>query len=210
MQCPFCHHTDSRVLESRSAESGRSVRRRRECLSCQRRFTTYERIEFVPLVVIKRDGKRESFDSSKLVRGMVRACEKTGIDLATIATLVDEIESEIQQRSRREVHSSELGELVLLRLRSLSEVAYVRFASVYRQFRGIRDFVDTLDQLQEDQLQEEQLQEEQLQQQAAPPESLPGDAPADPQAIHSPNPSPSSLPVEVATSSWVSPSSSAR
>jgi transcriptional repressor NrdR len=154
MQCPFCQHTDSRVLESRSSEFGRSIRRRRECLSCQRRFTTYERIEFVPLVVVKRDGKRESFDSSKLLRGMVRACEKTGIEPSLIETIVDEIESEIQQRSLREVCSSELGELVLLRLRSLSEVAYVRFASVYRQFRGIRDFVETLDRLQEERLQQ--------------------------------------------------------
>lgn len=197
MQCPFCHHTDSRVLESRSAESGRSIRRRRECLSCQRRFTTYERIEFVPLVVIKRDGKRESFDPSKLVRGMVRACEKTGIDLATIATLVDEIESEIQQRSRREVQSSELGELVLLRLRSLSEVAYVRFASVYRQFRGIRDFVDTLD----------QLQEEQLQQRAARPGGGLGDAPTHPHGVSPPPQTSNPMPREVAASSWVAPSS---
>jgi transcriptional repressor NrdR len=150
------------------------------------------------LVVIKRDGKRESFDPSKLVRGMVRACEKTGIDLATIAALVDEIESEIQQRSRREVHSSELGELVLLRLRSLSEVAYVRFASVYRQFRGIRDFVDTLD----------QLQEEQLQQQAAPPGHLPADAPPPPPHLEVPPSARSShpLPLEVAASAWITPS----
>jgi transcriptional repressor NrdR len=148
MRCPSCQHTNSRVLESRSAESGQSIRRRRECLSCQHRFTTYERIEFVPITVIKRDGKRESFDRSKLVRGMIRACEKTGMATGQLEILAEEIEAELQGRSIREVASSEIGELVLLYLRPLSEVAYVRFASVYRQFRGIRDFVDTLNHLQ--------------------------------------------------------------
>jgi transcriptional repressor NrdR len=148
MRCSSCQHTNSRVLESRSAESGQSIRRRRECLNCQHRFTTYERIEFVPITVIKRDGKRESFDRSKLVRGLIRACEKTGMATAQLETLAEEIEAELQGRSLREITSSEIGELVLLHLRPLSEVAYVRFASVYRQFRGIRDFVDTLNHLQ--------------------------------------------------------------
>ena len=148
MQCPFCQHTDSRVLESRSAEGGRSIRRRRECLACARRFTTYERIEFVPVTVIKRDEKRESFDRSKLLRGIVTACEKTGLDSVLLEALVDDIESELQQRSTREVTSTELGETVLNKLRLINEVAYVRFASVYRQFRGIRDFVGALDDLQ--------------------------------------------------------------
>jgi transcriptional repressor NrdR len=116
-------------------------------LDCKHRFTTYERIEFVPLTVIKRDGKRESFDRSKLLRGMVRACEKTGILQRRLEVLVDEIEAELQQQSGREVTSNEIGELVLRYLRDESEVAYVRFASVYRQFQGIRDFVETLDQL---------------------------------------------------------------
>lgn len=148
MHCPSCQHTNSRVLESRSAESGQSIRRRRECLKCQHRFTTYERIEFVPVAVIKRDGKRESFDRSKLVRGLIRACEKTGLSPAQLEMLAEEIEAELQSRSLREIPSSEIGELVLQYLQPLSEVAYVRFASVYRQFRGIRDFVDTLDRLQ--------------------------------------------------------------
>lgn len=148
MRCPFCQFTDNRVLESRSAESGQSVRRRRECLSCGRRFTTYERIEFVPVVVVKRNGARESFDRSKVLRGIMRACEKTGIPHLELENLVDEIEAELQQRSVREVPSQEIGELVLARLQDLNEVAYIRFASVYRQFRGIRDFVDTLNQLQ--------------------------------------------------------------
>jgi transcriptional repressor NrdR len=147
MQCPFCQHTDSRVLESRSAEVGRSVRRRRECLKCNRRFTTYERIEFVPITVIKRDGKRESFDRSKLLRGIIRACEKTGISTVRLEAFVDDIEAELQQRAVREVTSNEIGEAVLQNLQSLNEVAYVRFASVYRQFRGIRDFVDELNHL---------------------------------------------------------------
>ncbi|MGB6166967.1 MAG: transcriptional regulator NrdR, partial [Geitlerinemataceae cyanobacterium] len=147
MQCPFCQHTDSRVLESRSAQSGHSVRRRRQCLQCQRRFTTYERIEFVPITVIKRDEKRESFDRSKLLRGIVRACEKTGLSATQLEVLVDELEAELQQRSVREVTSQEIGDLVLQYLRPLSEVAYVRFASVYRQFQGILDFVETLNHL---------------------------------------------------------------
>lgn len=148
MRCSSCQHTNSRVLESRSAESGQSIRRRRECLNCQHRFTTYERIEFVPITVIKRDGKRESFDRSKLVRGLIRACEKTGLSSGQLETLAEEIEAQLQARSLREVVSSDIGELVLLNLGPLSEVAYVRFASVYRQFRGIRDFVDTLNHLQ--------------------------------------------------------------
>lgn len=148
MRCPFCQFPDNRVLESRSAESGHSVRRRRECLRCGRRFTTYERIEFVPVVVLKKSGERESFDRSKLLRGIVTACEKTGISHAELENVVDEIEAELQQRSAREVASSEIGELVLRHLQELNEVAYIRFASVHRQFKGIRDFVETLNHLQ--------------------------------------------------------------
>ncbi|MBD2183254.1 transcriptional repressor NrdR [Planktothrix sp. FACHB-1355] len=147
MRCPFCHFPDNRVLESRSAEAGQSIRRRRECLRCKRRFTTYEQIEFVPITVIKRDGRKESFDRSKLLRGIVRACQKTGLAQIQLEALVDEVESELQQREVREVTSSEIGEMILQRLQSLSEVAYVRFASVYRQFQSIKDFVDTLNQL---------------------------------------------------------------
>ena len=147
MRCPFCHFTDNRVLESRSAEAGQSIRRRRECLRCKRRFTTYEQIEFVPITVIKRDSRRESFDRSKLLRGIIRACEKTGIPQIQLESLVDELESTLQQREVREVTSSEIGELVLEKLQYISEVAYVRFASVYRQFQGIRDFIDTLNHL---------------------------------------------------------------
>ncbi len=147
MQCPFCQHPNNRVLESRSAESGRSIRRRRECLACKRRFTTYERIEYVPITVIKQSGDRESLDRSKILRGMVRACEKTGISSQMLEALVDDIEAELQQGARREIESHEIGELVLKRLQTVSEVAYVRFASVYRQFQGIQDFADALKQL---------------------------------------------------------------
>ncbi|MBP0019092.1 MAG: transcriptional regulator NrdR [Cyanobacteria bacterium SBLK] len=148
MQCPVCQHQKNRILESRSTEGGKSVRRRRECLECKHRFTTYERIEFVPIVAIKRDGSRESFDRSKLLRGLVRACEKTGIPNQRLETIVDEIEVQLQQRSLREVTTREIGELVLGYLRDENEVAYIRFASVYRQFQGIADFIETLNQLQ--------------------------------------------------------------
>ena len=148
MQCPYCQNTESRVLESRSTEGRQSIRRRRECLNCKHRFTTYERIEFVPITVIKRDGKRESFDRSKLLRGIIRACEKTGISYQRIESLVNEIEVQLQQNFEREFTSNEIGELVLKYLRQENEVAYIRFASVYRKFQGIKDFVETLHHLQ--------------------------------------------------------------
>jgi transcriptional repressor NrdR len=149
MQCPYCQFTDSRVLESRSTESGQSIRRRRECLKCKHRFTTYERLEFVPVTVIKRNEEREYFDRSKLLRGMVHACQKTGLDHDILERIVDEIESQLQSRTRREVTTTEIGDLVLEQLKPLNEVAYIRFASVYRQFQGINDFVNTLSQFQD-------------------------------------------------------------
>lgn len=147
MQCPYCQYTESRVLESRSAELGKSVRRRRECLNCQRRFTTFERIEFVPITVTKRDDSHQSFDRSKILHGMVRACEKTGVSQDQLLLIIDEIESQLQSRPDRLVSSVEIGEMVLTHLRQLNEVAYVRFASVYRQFQGVHDFAETLKQL---------------------------------------------------------------
>ena len=150
LQCPSCQHSDSRVLESRSAESGRSVRRRRECLQCEHRFTTYERVETMPIVVIKRNGNREVFNRSKLLHGLLRASEKTGLEPSRIELLVDDIELLLQQRQLRDIHSQELGDLVLQHLRQLNEVAYVRFASVYGQFRGVGDFMATLASLQQD------------------------------------------------------------
>ena len=145
MQCPSCQNTDSRVLESRAADGGRSVRRRRECLNCDFRFTTYERVETAPITVIKRNGNREIFSRSKLLHGLNRACEKTGLDASRLETLLDDLELQLQQRSGKELNSSEIGELVLKELKQISEVAYIRFASVYRQFRGIDDFVSTLE-----------------------------------------------------------------
>ncbi len=148
MLCPNCQHKESRVLESRSTEAKQSIRRRRECLNCKYRFTTYERIELVPVTIIKRDSSRESFDRSKLLRGILRACEKTQVSHQTIESIVDEIDATLQQSTSREFSSNEIGELVLKYLRNESEVAYIRFASVYRKFQGIKDFVETLNQLQ--------------------------------------------------------------
>ncbi len=145
MQCPSCQNTDSRVLESRSADAGKSVRRRRECLNCDFRFTTYERIETIPITVLKRNGNREIFDRSKLFNGITRACEKTSIQSKKVEMMVDELESQLQQRNNREVSSSEIGEIVLSHLKEINEVAYIRFASVYRNFHGINDFVETLE-----------------------------------------------------------------
>ncbi|MCH9772073.1 MAG: transcriptional regulator NrdR [Synechococcus sp.] len=145
MQCPSCQNTDSRVLESRAAEGGRSVRRRRECLNCEFRFTTYERVEMVPITVIKRNGHREIFNRSKLLHGLSRACEKTELTPSKLEAIVDELELSLQQSNSREITSSEIGELVLGHLKGLSEVAYVRFASVYRHFRSVSDFVSTLE-----------------------------------------------------------------
>jgi transcriptional repressor NrdR len=144
MRCPSCQHCESKVLESRAAESGQSIRRRRECLQCKHRFTSYERIEFVQITVIKRNREKESFDRCKVLRGIIRACEKTGIEQEKLEILVDDIESELQQKIIKQVSSSEIGDLVLQRLKPLSEVAYIRFASVYRQFQGINDFIQTL------------------------------------------------------------------
>ena len=148
MHCPNCQHTESRVLESRSTESGQSIRRRRECLKCKQRFTTYERIELVPITVIKKNGSRESFDRAKLLRGILRACEKTQVSYQKAEAIVDGIEAKLQQNLGKEFTSSEIGELTLQSLRTENEVAYIRFASVYRKFQGIKDFVETLNHLQ--------------------------------------------------------------
>ncbi len=147
MQCPSCQNTDSRVLESRSADSGRSVRRRRECLNCDFRFTTYERIETTPITVLKKSGAKELFNRSKIINGISRACEKTLINESKIEFSVDEIELQLHQGIRKEIEAIEIGEIVLTHLKDINEVAYIRFASVYRQFHGINDFVKTLESL---------------------------------------------------------------
>ena len=145
MQCPSCHNTDSRVLESRSADAGRSVRRRRECLNCDFRFTTYERVEASPINVVKRNGNREAFNRSKILHGITRACEKTSLTTQKVEFLVSNIEIQLQQKNLRDVPSSDIGEMVLEHLKELSEVAYIRFASVYREFHGVNDFIETLE-----------------------------------------------------------------
>ena len=147
MKCPFCGFTDSKVIDSRPAEDGTTIRRRRECLECQKRFTTYEIIERMPLVVIKRDGSRESFDKVKIINGVIRACEKRPVTMTQIENLANDIELELRGRLESEVKSEIIGEMVMARLKDLDEVAYVRFASVYRSFKDINTFMEELTKL---------------------------------------------------------------
>lgn len=147
MRCPYCSYTESKVIDSRPAEEGTTIRRRRECLSCGKRFTTYEIIERLPLLVVKRDGSRQSFDRMKLIGGMVKACEKRPVAVDEIERIADEIEQELQSSLEREVASDQIGEMVMERLKMLDQVAYVRFASVYRQFKDINTFLDELNKL---------------------------------------------------------------
>jgi len=144
MKCPYCGYSESKVIDSRPAEEGASIRRRRECLTCQRRFTTYEIMERLPLVVIKRDGSRQTFDKNKLVNSMLKACEKRSVELKELEVIAEDIEQELQNALEREIRTSEIGELVMSRLKKLDEVAYVRFASVYRQFKDINTFMEEL------------------------------------------------------------------
>ena len=147
MKCPFCGFLESKVIDSRPADESTSIRRRRECLACKKRFTTYETIESLPLVVIKRDGSRQTFDKAKLINGMVRACDKRKIPLPVLEQIADEIEQELQGALDREVTTEEVGEMVMNRLQDVDEVAYVRFASVYRQFKDIDTFMQELTKL---------------------------------------------------------------
>lgn len=147
MKCPYCSYTESKVIDSRPAEEGASIRRRRECLACQRRFTTYEIMERLPLVVVKRDGSRQTFDKNKLIRSMLKACEKRSVALEELEQIANEIEQELQNALEREIPTSEVGELVMKRLKDLDEVAYVRFASVYRQFKDLNTFMEELTRL---------------------------------------------------------------
>lgn len=142
MKCPICGHPESRVMESRPSEQGSSIRRRRECIGCGRRFTTYERAEEIAFHVIKKDGRREPFDRRKILVGLLKACEKRPISLETLEELVDEIEKQVKNRWEREVETGEIGELVMEALKNLDEVAYVRFASVYREFKDLQSFLD--------------------------------------------------------------------
>ena len=147
MKCPFCGYAESKVIDSRPAEEGATIRRRRECLACQKRFTTYEFMERLPLIVVKRDGSRQTFDRMKLLNGMIRACEKRPVPMSELESVADDIEQELQNALEREVSTTEIGEMVMARLKNIDEVAYVRFASVYRQFKDINTFMEELTKL---------------------------------------------------------------
>ena len=144
MKCPFCGYGESKVIDSRPAEEGTSIRRRRECLSCGKRFTTYETVESLPMVVVKKDGSRQSFDRQKVLGGMIRACEKRPVPLAELEKIAEEIEQDLQSGLEREISTVIIGEMVMSRLKDVDEVAYVRFASVYRSFKDINTFMDEL------------------------------------------------------------------
>ena len=147
MKCPFCSYEESKVIDSRPTDEGEKIRRRRECISCGKRFTTYEIIESVPIIVVKKDKSRQAFDRVKLFNGMLRACEKRPVSIEQIDKVVSEIEADLQNSLDREVTSVRIGELVMDKLKELDEVAYVRFASVYRQFKDINTFMDELHKL---------------------------------------------------------------
>ena len=147
MKCPYCYHPESKVIDSRPADDGQRIRRRRECINCAKRFTTYESVETQPLIIIKRDKSRQVFDRNKLLSGMLRACEKRPVSLQTLETAIDEIESQLQNSFEREVTSVQIGEMALEKLRDIDEIAYVRFASVYRDFKDIGSFMEELTQL---------------------------------------------------------------
>lgn len=144
MKCPTCNYKETKVIDSRLSGEGNSVRRRRECLKCQHRFTTYEFVEQVPLMVIKRDGRRQPFDRKRIIAGLLKACEKRPVSIDTIEELVNEVERYVQKNFDREVHTQDIGEIMMEKLARLDEVAYVRFASVYRQFRDVNQFMQEL------------------------------------------------------------------
>jgi transcriptional repressor NrdR len=147
MRCPYCGFLESKVIDSRESKKGISIRRRRECLSCKRRFTTYEKIEEIPYMVVKKDGTRQPFDTQKLLRGMMKACEKRPIQISQLEEIVEEIESLLQERPDKEIGVAEIGQLVMDRLKELDKVAYVRFASVYREFGDVAEFRTELEDL---------------------------------------------------------------
>jgi len=150
MKCPYCGYQESKVVDSRHSEDSTSIRRRRECLSCQKRFTTYETVESLPIIVVKRDGTRQAFDRNKVLNGMLRACEKRPVALPRLEEAVDDIEQILQNSLEREIRSEDIGELVMERLKPLDEVSYVRFASVYRQFKDINSFMSELNKILEE------------------------------------------------------------
>lgn len=144
MKCPFCGHLEDKVIDSRPAEDGSAIRRRRECLSCSSRFTTYEKVELLPLLVIKKDGTREVYSQEKLLGGLMKACEKRPVSSEQLEQIVSYVENQIQNTAKREISTNEIGEMVMMQLKEIDEVAYVRFASVYRQFKDVNSFMEEL------------------------------------------------------------------
>ncbi|CCQ95836.1 Transcriptional repressor NrdR [[Clostridium] ultunense Esp] len=147
MNCPFCNYYETKVVDSRPTDEGQAIRRRRECLKCSKRFTTYEKIEKIPLIVVKKDGNRQPYDRNKILNGILKACEKRPVPLNLIEETVDEIEKELYNSLEKEVTSQHIGEMIMNRLKEIDEVSYVRFASVYRQFKDINTFMEELNKL---------------------------------------------------------------
>lgn len=147
MKCPYCSFLESKVIDSRPTDEGQSIRRRRECIKCGKRFTTYEKIEQVPIIVVKKNGNRESYDRNKILNGIIKSCEKRPVSMKAIEELVDEIELELSNSLEKEITSVDIGEMVMNKLKDLDEVAYVRFASVYRQFKDLNTFMNELKKL---------------------------------------------------------------
>jgi transcriptional repressor NrdR len=147
MKCPYCNFSESKVIDSRESKVGLTIRRRRECLSCNKRFTTYEKIEEIPYMVIKKDGRRQRFESQNVLRGLLKACEKRPIPLTKLEEIVEEIETLIQETPEKEIETSRIGQILMDRLKSLDKVAYVRFASVYRDFKDVLEFKKELEKL---------------------------------------------------------------
>lgn len=147
MKCPYCNYGESKVVDSRPTDEGGSIRRRRECLACQKRFTTYETIENMPLFVVKKDGSRQLFDKTKILNGLFRACEKRKVPLAKLEAVADEIEQYLQNSAEREVQTTKIGEMIMQKLKELDQVAYVRFVSVYRSFEDVESFLAELNSL---------------------------------------------------------------
>src|SRR5215469_16670560 len=144
MTCPFCGHKEDRVIDSRESKEGDVIRRRRECLKCERRFTTYERSDEIPYMVVKRDGRREKFDRQKVLEGLLKACEKRPVAMSRLAEIVDEVETRLEDSPEREIATSQIGEMLMDKLRLLDKIAYVRFASVYRDFQDVEAFLNEL------------------------------------------------------------------
>ncbi|MDD3502681.1 MAG: transcriptional repressor NrdR [Clostridiales bacterium] len=147
MKCPYCGHDEDKVIDSRPADEGSAIRRRRECISCGKRFTTYEKVENLPLIIIKKDGTRQPYDRDKLISGLLKSCEKRPVSTEQLEKLADKVELQIQNSMRREISSGEIGEMVMELLKDIDEIAYVRFASVYRQFKDVNSFMQELNDL---------------------------------------------------------------